>query len=445
MQFLKSEPMDSQKSTRRSSENTLTYEECEDTLTYEESEVRLIMLGFISSLAFLTCGTAFMLITNRISGYYKDPIVLDYKDKERIGFPDPKLLFVNYSGDYTIYSPISNTLGKLPNLNQIRKAKRIMNLKAAEFEKYKIYGAEYKNNLYFMYSDQSTNVIKYDLYTKKHRIIKNTPSANVHMGVSSGIQIGKYFWIILGEDIDKKENSYGYLQGYSKLQLQSSLWSFEKERWFEGPSLHGLLNRYVVMTDYCIVSVERNTVYLLIDVYLLSYNFDTFQWTNQTGIQFWEFSWNSVAFPTCAFYQDKMYRRYIYVSGVVKDKEVNDTRLHWEIMRYSIDTDTWVFVTKYTNTEVLESSKVVTKYTNTEKYGGLTAQLQDNLIQIFSSHTFADFEITKITTTNYEQKMLLKQNTVEFDPFQGAKWEKVEKVEKYHTLSIFHTRNYKQT
>ena len=199
-------------------------------------------------------------------------------------------------------------------------------------------------------------------------------------------------------------------------QLQSSIWHLEIERWFEGPSLHGLLNRYVVMTDYCIVSVERNTVYLLIELYLLSYNFDTFQWTNHSGIQFWElndqFCWNSLAFPTCVFYQDKMYRRYIYVSGVVKDKEVNDTRLHWEIMRYSIDTDTWVFVTKYTNTEVLESSKVVTKYTNTEKYGGLTAKLQDNLIQIFSSDTFADFEITKITTKNYEQKMLLKQNTV---------------------------------
>ena len=414
-----SEPMDSQKSTRRSSN---------DTLTYEESEVRLIMLGFISSLAFLTCGIAFMLITNRISGYYKDPIVLYYKGKERIGFPDPKLLFVNYSGDYTIYSPISNTLGKLPNLNQIGKAKHVIDLNK-DFERYKIYTVQYKNNLYFIYSDQSTNVIKYDLFTKKHRIIKNTPSTKVHMGECSGIQIGKYFWIILGEDIDTKKNAFAYLLGYSKPQLQSSVWSFEKERWFEGPSLYGLpsINPKVVMTDYCIVSVERNTVYLLIELYLLSYNFDTFQWTNHSGIQFWElndqFCWNSLAFPTCVFYQDKMYRRYIYVSGVVKYEKVNDTRLHWKIMRYSIDTDTWVYVSKYTNTA---------------KYGGLTAKLQDNLIQIFSSDTFADFEITKITTKNYEQKMLLKQNTVEFDPFQ-------EDHDKYHTVSVFHTRNYKET
>ena len=103
------EPLESLNSTRNFEEH--------DILTYEEREIRLITLGIISSLALLTCSTAFMSITIRISGYYKDPVVLHYKDKESIGFPDPKILLVNYSGDYTIYSPIFNTLEKLPNLS----------------------------------------------------------------------------------------------------------------------------------------------------------------------------------------------------------------------------------------------------------------------------------------------------------------------------------------
>ena len=196
-----------------------------DILTYEESEIRLITLGIISSLALLTCSTAFMSITIRISGYYKDPVVLHYKDKESIGFPDPKILLVNYSGDYTIYSPIFNTLEKLPNLKQIVKAKKLPEL--LEYERYKIHAAEYKNNLYFMYSDQSSNVIKYDLYTKKHRVINNTPSAKSHMGECSGIQIGKYFWIILGEDTKKNsffgtDSRFQYLYGDLRPQLLES-------------------------------------------------------------------------------------------------------------------------------------------------------------------------------------------------------------------------------
>ena len=416
-----------------------------DILTYEESEIRLITLGIISSLALLTCSTAFMSITIRISGYYKDPVVLHYKDKESIGFPDPKILLVNYSGDYTIYSPIFNTLEKLPNLNRIVKAKKVLDLNQFEyadyeFERYKIHAAEYKNNLYFMYSDQSSNVIKYDLYTKKHRVINNTPSAKSHMGECSGIQIGKYFWIILGEDTKKNsffgtDSRFQYLYGDLRPQLQSSIWSFEKERWFEGPSLYGLPGiNPDINPDTCIVSVGRNTAYFLVDVYLLSYNFDTVQWTNHSRMQFWEFNtqfdWNSLAFPTCVFYQDKLYRRYIYVSGVVNAKKVNHTSLHWEIMRYSIDTDTWVYVSKYTDTE---------------KYGGLTTQFQDHLIQILSSETFANFEITKITTENYEQEMLLKQNTVEFAPLQKGPGtlDKVGKQYSY-TLTVFHKRNYIQ-
>ena len=236
------------------------FHEENEILTYEESEVRLIILGFISCLALLTCGTAFMCITRRISGYYQDPIVLDYKGKQSVGFPHPKLLIMDDSGNYLIYSPLFNTLEKLPGLNRVPKGFKNPDTDNA-FLIYKIFSVEYKNNLYFIYADKTRNVIKYDLDAQTHRIIWKSPSIHLHNGECSGIQVGKYFWIILGEK-DIFSQSFNL-----RPQLKSSIWSLEKGRWFEGPPMLGVprINKQQArFGDYCIVSVGLNTAYLLI-------------------------------------------------------------------------------------------------------------------------------------------------------------------------------------
>ena len=401
-------------------------DEIDEFITYEESQVRLFILGVISALILLTCATAFMLITIRVVGTYRDPIpefVLEYKYKEQLGFPIPKLLFVDYSGHYVIYSPLFNTLEKLPNLKKIPSHRRsahidIMNEFVKEYERYKIFTAEYKDNLYFMYSDQLSNVIRYNLETKNHRVINeyDSSSINMQMTASSGIQIGKYFWIILGEEFG---GAYDL-----RPQLQSSIWHLEKERWFEGPNLEDLplggISDRLSIPDYCIVSVGKNTAYILIDVYLMSYNFDDLQWTNHSGIPFWQPSTSfSFSFPTCAFFQDKMYRRYIYACGIA---EYQDSILRWEILQYNLDTDAWISISKYSNTE---------------KYAGLTTQFQGNLIQIFQSESFGNVEISKIVPLNYEQKILLStNNSIEFDLFLE------DQLQRFHTVSTFHARNY---
>ena len=410
-------------SNRSIKDNEENENEIEENITYEESEVRLITLGCISALILLTCATAFMLITIRVVGTYRDPITIEYKYKQPLGFPIPKLLFMDYSGHYVVYSPLFNTLEKLPNLKKIPRShqKNYFGVRYNEDELYKIFTAEYKQNLYFLYSDQSSKVIRYNLETKNHRVINefDSSSINIHMTASSGIQIGKYFWIILGEEVEKLKDLTP--------QYQSSIWHLEKERWFQGPNLKNLkdlpgISEQLSITDYCIVSVGKNTAYIMVGVYLLSYNFDSLQWTNHSGIHpFWEPNniWLSLSFNTCAFFQDKMYRRYIYACGIA---EYQDSILRWEILKYNLDTDAWISISKYSNTE---------------KYAGLTTQFQGNLIQIFQSESLGNVEISKIIPLNYKQKILLStNNSIEFDLFLE------DQLQRFHTVSTFHARNY---
>ena len=106
-------------SNRSIKDNEENENEIEENITYEESEVRLITLGCISALILLTCATAFMLITIRVVGTYRDPITIEYKYKQPLGFPIPKLLFMDYSGHYVVYSPLFNTLEKRTNPNSL--------------------------------------------------------------------------------------------------------------------------------------------------------------------------------------------------------------------------------------------------------------------------------------------------------------------------------------
>ena len=76
-----------------------------ENLTYEESEIRLILLGVISSICLVTCATAFALIVNRISGYFKDPIIVPYQSPsyQTIGFPIPTILVIDHTGSFLTY------------------------------------------------------------------------------------------------------------------------------------------------------------------------------------------------------------------------------------------------------------------------------------------------------------------------------------------------------
>ena len=65
----------------------------------------------------------------------------------------------------------------------------------------KIFSAEYKGKLYFMYPLKGKRVVTYDLesnYLVDTRTYQSMEAPFTHMKFSAGVQVGNYFWIILG-------------------------------------------------------------------------------------------------------------------------------------------------------------------------------------------------------------------------------------------------------
>ena len=197
-------------------------EEENEILTYEESEIRLILLGVISSVILLTCATAFLSIVFRISKYYTDPIILRYeKSNNVLGFPIPTVLIVDYTGYFATYSPITSEFrNDLPNGNSKMEKLPKASISFGEtvcqkFHGVKIYSAEYNGQLYFMYPLKDRPVVKYDLESKYHRVLRSG-APFTHLDSSAGVQVGSYFWIILGTGtVPAKSNCLAMRQFYA--------------------------------------------------------------------------------------------------------------------------------------------------------------------------------------------------------------------------------------
>ena len=206
--------------------------------------------------------------------------------------------------------------------------------------------------------------------------------------------------------------------------MKSSIWSFEKKVWFEGPDFTGLpkLSYKHERDDYCIVSTDRTTAYFLIDVHLLSYDFQSFQWKNRSSIPWINLNYLGLAFPICVVYQNKDYSKHIFVTGSIEESSLN-----WELLTYNIEFDTW-------------SSTIKSMLF---KYSGLKVNLHGNLIQVLQSNNLTNLEISNISTKNYDQELIKHKNNVESIPKTKEKLGKF-KENYFFTLSVFYKRNYKK-
>ena len=179
-------------------------EDKNEILTYEESEIRLIMLGVISSILLIACATAFLAIVIRISKYYTEPLILHYEKSQTVlGFPIPTVLVVDFTGNFASYSPITNELkNNLPKLDKLPKApiSCCVSTTMQKSHGVKIYSAVYNGKLYFMYPLKDRPVVTYDLASKYHRILRSG-APFTHMDSSVGVQVGTNFWIILGKGV----------------------------------------------------------------------------------------------------------------------------------------------------------------------------------------------------------------------------------------------------
>ena len=124
-----------------------------------------------------------------------------------------------------------------------------------------------------------------------------------------GTQIGDYFWIAFGN------------------LAKTSLWSFKKEKWIQGPNLldsghayfdnftsyDGNINENQPETgEICLVGIGNGEAYIIIDGTLVTgYNIDTDTWSSgKTPPKFNHYYFSvSPQNPSCIFHHDKEYKR----------------------------------------------------------------------------------------------------------------------------------------
>ena len=176
-------------------------------ITHEESEKRIILLGSIFALCLLTLATAFVLITIRLFGKYFQ-VTLTYKTEpsEISGFPYPVTLMILHSGHIIEFSTISLSKNEnigLPGLDKLPKNKKTTDTFAFESQGY----------IFFLSTNNQQNAIKYSIYGQNHREISKSKIRNYHFDQlispgnsgnnfkTHGVQIGGFYWIILGSNI----------------------------------------------------------------------------------------------------------------------------------------------------------------------------------------------------------------------------------------------------
>ena len=135
---------------------------------------------------------------------------MNYKAEPReiSGFPYPAILLILDSGNITEFSTISssakNERNGLPGLDKLPSRK---------FEN--IFTFERQGYIFFLSTNTQQNIIRYDIYGKRHRVISDSKIKNKHIAISElnsmnindylilnfephGVQIGEFYWIILG-------------------------------------------------------------------------------------------------------------------------------------------------------------------------------------------------------------------------------------------------------
>ena len=170
------------------------------------------MLGSIFALCLLTLATAFVLITIRLFGKYFQ-ITLNYKTEpsEISGFPYPVTLMILHSGHIIEFSTISkkkNEKNGLPGLDKLPKNNNYNEEYPWLSWSTNTFAFESQGYIFFLSTNNQQNVIKYNIYGRNHREISESKIKNHHFDLGNsgnfkthGVQIGEFYWIILGPNI----------------------------------------------------------------------------------------------------------------------------------------------------------------------------------------------------------------------------------------------------
>ena len=119
--------------------------------------------------------------------------------------------------------------------------------------------------LFFLYSNQIKNTLYYDFKNHKHRTLPNSKiPSDKHNIESTGIRVGKYFWILGGRP------GYTGILGIHGFELfnepdvesvSTLIWSIPRQKWILGPELHEELQ---YRSQYmCRLAVDSKTAFFI--------------------------------------------------------------------------------------------------------------------------------------------------------------------------------------
>ena len=86
------------------------------------------------------------------------------------------------------------------------------------------------DSLYFLYTDKTYAVIKYNLTLGNHRTLPKSKSQIVLEHYPHGIRIGNFFWIL-------GSIPYEDASSYELIDVKTLLWSIKRQKWIQAPIL----------------------------------------------------------------------------------------------------------------------------------------------------------------------------------------------------------------
>ncbi len=245
----------------------------------------------------------------------KPDITIRYYNKQVIGMPIPKLAMVSKHG-YIKEFPMNNTSSpnELENLlesgKELEYFPKLQSMTAPCFygssgcQTYLIFGSFHDNYNYYFHTSPDKNVVKHKMDTPSffHREIPNSHIPNKHVNLPYqvyGIRIGLHFWILGGVQ-------FPWDDSFEKFNPDTSLWSFVKEQWVQGPTLPSNVRDLLRQgpRNICIQALNSKSVIFLgvgPGDQILDYNFDLNNWSVREN----EFIPNALVAATCVAGFDK--------------------------------------------------------------------------------------------------------------------------------------------
>lgn len=300
----------------------------EDIITREASEDRLNYLMMISSIVFATFSVAFAII---LAALNHEPIIFMPRPDpslKLVGFPIPCIgVWTPRGSVVSMYSPwLAAKNDNILGLVQVPTP--------GDDLRSLIYPAVYQDAIYFFYGNKST--IKLNIAnSKRHEILPKSRLAEKHRNRAEGLGINNLFFIHGARDYTLIADG------------KSALWSFDKEKWIEGPILpeflvfknDDLIGQFKDHSGFCSMTINRTTTVFVRKVHL-HHGIYAYDWSSNffTTITYLP-QFPDLELKSCKLFITKGGSRYLVLLG--NDYYTNACEKKHGIFTFDLDLKKW--------------------------------------------------------------------------------------------------------